>query len=72
MTSQGSAFHRVHRPRSGLVSLIISSADTPDQRAEKLTRIMGLPADDMLDTHRAVIADVLQAYQEIDREARGK
>lgn len=49
------------------VSIKLSADDTPQQRAEKLIAMLGLSGDPkIIAQHKAVIADVLEVYREID------
>ncbi len=48
-----------------------TSADNPDQRAAHIIAMLGLSGDpQIIEQHRAVIAEVLRHYRELDVTAR--
>lgn len=68
-----SAFKRTYRPTGQRkVRAVLSSADTPVVRAEKIARLVGLTTGEPEIITREIveIAAVLSVYAELDREAR--
>lgn len=69
-----SAHARNLRPATRLrLSATISSTDTPGMRAANIVHLMGMTGDPrVIERHFNVIADLLEQYAELDKQARGR